>query len=153
MAARLVLALPPCTLCGRDAVVGDALLTWAPAGRADLCESCYAQHGRPPSGHRLEEAAATVGDLTSAQVATYLDAQTWVYAKTMPKWPHEYVLLRRSTDPWTHLRMVAFIRRHGEKRRWQRRWHSYYRPGDGRQYWTMRGQDHILNRAREDDDD
>ena len=78
----------------------------------------------------------------AAQVRKYLAAQTWVYARTMPKWPHEYILLKRSTDPWMHLRAVAVIRANGERRRF----HAYWQPDDGFEYWTMRSCDTILNR-------
>ena len=84
----------------------------------------------------------------AAQVRKYLAAQTWVYARTMPKWPHEYVLLKRATDPWLHLRVVAYVRQRGEHRYFapSRRVHSYWQAGDGWEYWTMRAADTILNR-------
>ena len=70
----------------------------------------------------------------------------------MPRWPHEYVLLRRSTDPDTHLAAVAYIRANGEPRRWGRKIHHYWQPGDDHEYWTMRESDTILNRRSTDQD-
>ena len=94
--------------------------------------------------------AETARPPTVAQVRRYLAAQTWVYARTMPKHPHEYVLLKRSTDPWMHLRAVAFIRERGEKRLFapSRKVRAYWPAGDGYEYWAMdRATDTIINRA------
>jgi hypothetical protein len=74
----------------------------------------------------------------------------------MPKWPHEYVLLWRSHDPWTHLRVLAYIRARGEERPWNGRWgaaeiHVYWRnPEDGREYWAMPAEKGtVINRERD----
>ena len=147
-----MLAIPDCSLCGEPAAIeGQTILgdSWAV-----LCASCWAQIGIPETGRPLVLAAALPRLPGLAHVERYLREAPWVYARTMPQWPHEYVLLRRSPDPWLHLRVLAYIRRHGEQRPWRGRFgrelHSYWRsPGDGREYWTLRPAFTILNRERD----
>ncbi len=147
-ARKLVLARPPCQLCsGRDAEV--EVETTLGGAWAALCRDCHGKIGR---GRAVElvHAAEQARPPTVAQVRRYLVAQTWVYARTMPKYPHEYVLLKRSTDPWMHLRVVAFIRSHGTERyfRPSRVTRAYWAAGDGYEYWAMdRATDTIVNRA------
>jgi hypothetical protein len=142
---RLVMCLPPCMWCtDKDATV--EIFTKLGC-LADLCAEDAELLRAPRRTGRPIAVAASAGPLVPAEVvAEYLAAQTWTYAKSMPRWPHEYVLLRRSTDPQAHLNAVAFIRAHGEARRWGRKTHHYWQPGDGREYWTMRESDTILNR-------
>jgi hypothetical protein len=148
-AAKPVLARPSCQLCGdRDSEVeGRTTLggCWA-----CLCADCWNRIGLDGTDVPLVNVAGTVRLPTAAQVRAYLASQKWVYARTMPKHPHEYVLLKRSADPWMHLRVVAYVRRRGEHRYFppSRRVHSYWQAGDGFEYWTMRAADTILNRAQ-----
>lgn len=147
---RTVLALPPCMICSDRAAGWEVETPWR-AALAQVCEECLpAIPGTAVA--ILVEAAAEAPLFTPELAGAYLASQDWVYAKTMPKWPHEYVLMRRSTDMWGHLRTVEFIRRTGEQRPWHRRLHSYWQPGDGREYWTMRAFDTILNRRRIEDE-
>jgi hypothetical protein len=135
-----VLVRPPCSICG-DPAEWNALTTWD--CWADLCgphKEAFALDAGPI--WVAPEMAPLIGP---DQARAYLAAQTWVFARTMPKWPHEYVLLTRSTDPWAHLLTVALIRQVGVKRRFAGRLHSYWQDG-GHEYWTMRPTDTILNR-------
>jgi hypothetical protein len=151
--SRPVLALPACLLCT------DRGARWEVTIRGCAAWVCD-EHLPMVTGH-LDPGAYPVAltdrggwpPATAGEVAEYLAAQEWTYAKTMPKWPHEYVLWRRSADLHGHLRVVAFIREHGEKRRWRGRVHSYWQPGDGWEYWTMRDFDTILNRRKLGADD
>jgi hypothetical protein len=148
-AVKPVLARPTCQLCGdRDSEVEGR--TTLGGGWACLCAACWALIGQAGTEARLVNVAGTVRLPAAAQVRAYLASQKWVYARTMPKWPHEYVLLKRATDPWLHLRVVAYVRQRGEHRYFapSRRVHSYWQAGDGWEYWTMRAADTILNRAR-----
>jgi hypothetical protein len=123
---------------------------------AQLCDDDAAQLAAPRRIGTPIVLAASVGPMPPAEaVAAYLASQEWVYAKSMPKTPHEYVLLRRSTAPAEHLGAVAFIRANGEPRpwRWPPRTHHYWRPGDGWEYWTMRESDTILNRRKVEPDE
>ena len=153
MEPKLVLVIPPCEWCSKDAEV-DVMTIYNV--RAALCDGCALTLAKPRTGRKPLAAAAGIDlTMTAAEAAAYLDSQTWVYAKSMPKTPHEYVLLRRSTAPWDHLRASAYIRAHGEARPW--RWppaiHHYWQPGDGWEYWTLRQSDTILNRRKVSDDD
>lgn len=120
---------------------------------ANLCDACRDQIGGDPI-LALQEAPAREPLITAAEARRYLASQRWKPARTMPEYPHEYLLLDpgrqpgHSTDPWLHLRTVAFIRERGQKR-WfapSRRIHSYWQPGDGTEVWTLRPVDTILNR-------
>ena len=84
----------------------------------------------------------------------FVGARHWRYAMTMRQWPHEYTV-RRYDDPIEDQILfegaVAFIRAHGECRRFEPTGKCYdYLDVDGRQYWTMGApveQTVILNRA------
>lgn len=140
-----VLALPPCMVCSDQAA---SLAVQARGVLALVCDACLPLM----AGGILSVADLVDGgglpSATAGQARSYLASQTWTFAKTMPRWPHEYVLLRKSTDLWMHLRVVAFIRLAGEKRPFggRGRVHSYWQPGDGTEVWTMRPFDTILNR-------
>jgi hypothetical protein len=75
----------------------------------------------------------------------YIAAQSWVFAKTMPEHPHEYVMLRASTDWREHLRFGDWIRFSGEQERYQGRIYRY-RVVDDWQYWVLGPNDTIINR-------
>jgi hypothetical protein len=120
---------------------------------AMLCTACRDQIGGLPV-LPLEEVPAREPLISEQEARDYCAAQRWKFARSMPEWPHEYVLLNpgrqpgHSTDPWMHLRVVAFIRAVGQKR-WfapSRRLHAYWQPGDGTEVWTLRPVDTILNR-------
>ena len=38
----------------------------------------------------------------------YIAANRWVFARTMPENPHEYVVLAHSSDPYEHLMFVEW---------------------------------------------
>ena len=40
----------------------------------------------------------------------YIAANHWVFARTMPDNPHEYVVIYNSTDPYQHLMFLEWIR-------------------------------------------
>jgi hypothetical protein len=78
----------------------------------------------------------------------YIASQTWVFAKTMPEHPHEYVVISRSTNWRGHLRMLLWIRLWGHEEKYQGR--SYqYRVVDAKRYWAMGPNDTIINRREE----
>lgn len=45
-------------------------------------------------------------------IRRFVDEETWTYAKTMPEWPHEY-LVRERVDEDLFERMVRHIRANG----------------------------------------
>ena len=75
----------------------------------------------------------------------YIASQVWVFAKSMAD-PHEYLVIRNSTDWREHLVFVDWIRRSGEQERYQGRLYRF-RIVDGRRYWTLGPDDTIANRA------
>ena len=103
---------------------------------------------------RVIEAPEKLEPMTEAEFRMFIKEGRWLYAKTMPQWPHEYVV-RRATDSVESqilfLRAAAYIRAHGEKRAFKpSRSKFIYLDIDGRQYWTMGAplsNTIILNRA------
>jgi hypothetical protein len=78
----------------------------------------------------------------------YIEAQDWVFAKTMPQNPHEYVLIRRSTDWREHLRFLHWICVWGEDEVFKGS-HYQYRTAGGWRYWALGPNDTIINRRRD----
>lgn len=77
----------------------------------------------------------------------FIEGNEWVFAKTMPENPHEYVLLRNSSDWVEQLRFLRWLRR-GEVERFLGR--SYRgRTVDGWRYWALSPDDSIVNRRRQ----
>ena len=81
---------------------------------------------------------------TEKQFRSWVASRTWVYAKSMPQWPHQYSAInRKRDDPDTILRFehaVTFVRSHGIKRVFlpTKGRHIYY-DLDGLTYWTLWG--------------
>jgi len=85
-------------------------------------------------------------------VRRFADAERWTYAKTMPEWPHEY-LVRERVDQGLFERLVRHIRTNGYEGRFYQRTITYYDEG-GLVYWTMGApleETTIVNRCREED--
>jgi hypothetical protein len=87
-----------------------------------------------------------------APLRRFVDSEEWTFAKTMPEWPHEY-LVRDRVDPPLFEELIHHIRRHGRKGRFYQRTLIYFAE-DGLLYWTM-GEPievtTIINRCREED--
>jgi hypothetical protein len=82
----------------------------------------------------------------------YIALNTWVFAKTMPETPHEYVMLGKSTDWREHLVFHRWIRVWGT-RVYRKRFHSYYQEAwvDDHLYWTLPSSNStIINRRHKD---
>jgi len=45
----------------------------------------------------------------------FVDRETWTYAKTSPKWPHEYLVRERVGDESLFVQLVEHIRSEGYK--------------------------------------
>ncbi len=73
----------------------------------------------------------------------YIAKVRWQFARTMPQWPHEYMVLQWRQDLEPEFRaFVALIRRSGVVKPWPRessspRYHHTYLELDGWEYWTM----------------
>ncbi len=83
---------------------------------------------------------------------SFVDHEQWTYAKTMPEWPHEY-LVRGRVDPDLFERTVMHIRANGYEGHFYRKKITYYEEA-GLMYWTMGaplGETTIINRCRRED--
>lgn len=82
----------------------------------------------------------------------FVNEARWTHAKTMPDWPHEY-LVRTRVDIRLFERMVEHIRAHGYEGHFYKRKITYYEEG-GLVYWTMGAplkDTTIINRCRKED--
>ena len=82
----------------------------------------------------------------------FVDRETWTFAKTMPEWPHEYIV-RERVDEESFVRLVEHIRGHGYEGHFYAKVITYY-DEDGLVYWTMGApleETTIINRCRKED--
>ena len=85
----------------------------------------------------------------SAELRAFTDEQHWTFAKTMPEWPHEY-MVRNRVDEQLFERLVVHIRAHGVEGRFYEKRLTYYEEAD-LVYWTMGaplGETTIVNRCK-----
>lgn len=75
----------------------------------------------------------------------YIESQRWRFASSMPDHPHEYVLLRASSDAHAHLAFLDWIRTTGSIEVYRGRRYRY-REVAGHRYWAMGPADTIINR-------
>ena len=68
-------------------------------------------------------------------IRRFIDTEKWTYAKTMPDWPHEYIV-RDRVDETMFVEIVKHIRTHGYEGRFYKRAITYF-DEDGTTYWTM----------------
>jgi hypothetical protein len=104
--------------------------------------------GRLKCGRAVQDEIAP-SDLE--RIRTFIAGHRWVFAKTMPQWPHEYTLRKNAPDEEEFLRLVTFIREHGYDERFGKSATYIYLNVDGWKYWSMGAPvpDTILiNRAR-----
>ncbi len=82
----------------------------------------------------------------------FIDSTQWTFAKTMPEWPHEYIVRGRVDDD-LFMRLVCHIGEHGYEGKFYRKSITYY-DNRGMVYWTMGSpldEPIIINRCREED--
>jgi hypothetical protein len=87
-----------------------------------------------------------------AHLRAFVDAQCWTHAKTMPEWPHWYVV-RDRVDERLFEDLVRQIRAHGHEGKFYEKVLLYYEE-DGMVYWTMGApveETTIVNRCKSDD--
>ena len=82
----------------------------------------------------------------------FINEEEWTFAKTMPEWPHEY-LVREQVDEELFRLLVIFIRLKGYEGRFYQRRFTYYEE-EGMLYWTMGApldETTIINRCKVED--
>lgn len=82
----------------------------------------------------------------SSELRAFIASAPWTFAKTMPEWPHEY-LVRGRVDPRMYAALAAHIIAHGFEGRFYRKTYTYF-VEDGYRYWVI---GNILNRCKEED--
>ena len=83
---------------------------------------------------------------------SFVKGERWTYAKTMPEWPHEY-LVRERVDRQLFEALVTHIRSQGYEGRFYGKSIIYYEE-DGLVYWTMGAplsETTIINRCKAED--
>ena len=88
----------------------------------------------------------------SAVLNDFIKSETWVYANTMPEWPHKYIV-RERVDEKLFTELVKHIRANGYEGKFYVKSLTYY-DEDGMVYWTMGEpieETVIINRCKEDD--
>lgn len=86
------------------------------------------------------------------ELRRFVNEETWTYAKTMPEWPHEYIVRGRVNERLFE-QLVRHIRTHGYEERFYRKRITYYEE-DGLVYWTMGApvdETVIVNRCKKQD--
>jgi hypothetical protein len=102
------------------------------------------------AGEGSEHDEGLLAVMFPAELRTFVNEQTWTFAKTMPEWPHEYIV-RDRVDEGLFEALVRHIRSHGREGRFCRRLITYYEEA-GLVYWTMGAplaETTIINRCRE----
>jgi len=83
----------------------------------------------------------------------FIGKQDWTFARTMPQWPHEYIVRDRVTDCALFESLIRHIRDHGTPGRFYHRILVYFED-DGLLYWTMGEpieESVVVNRCRVED--
>jgi hypothetical protein len=92
------------------------------------------------------------GNLTPDEMQAFVRRHGWTIAKTMPRFPHEYLLDRKADNPDEFFRFIMTIRRLGYDEYFSKT-KIRYAEVDGHKYWTM-GEclkvTTVLNRAKLD---
>jgi len=86
------------------------------------------------------------------QIKEFIQSVTWTFAKTMPDWPHEYIV-RHQVDKELFLEMVNHIREYGYLGIFYDKTLTYFNEA-GKVYWTMGetlDKTIVINRCREED--
>ena len=69
------------------------------------------------------------------ELREFVNEEKWTYAKTMPKWPHEYIV-RERVDENLFAKLVQHIRANGYQENFYKKKITYC-DDDGLVYWTM----------------
>jgi len=84
-----------------------------------------------------------------AALREFVDSVKWTFAKTMPEWPHEYIV-RERVDENLFLQLVRHIRAKGHEEAFYTETYIYFEEAE-MLYWTMDAlisETTIINRCR-----
>ncbi len=90
------------------------------------------------------------GDLPG-ELRDFIAGCVWTFAKTMPEWPHEYIV-RHRVDASLFESLVRHIRANGFEGKFYQMNLTYFE-ADGMLYWTMGepiGETTIINRCKKE---
>lgn len=82
----------------------------------------------------------------------FIQSVEWTYAKTMPEWPHEYIV-RERVEEHLFVEFVKHIRHHGYVGEFYGKPITYF-DYEGMTYWTMGApiaETIIINRCKKED--
>ena len=69
------------------------------------------------------------------ELVDFISNEKRIYAKTMPKWPHKYIV-RGNVDESLFVKLVEYIRTHGYLGSFYKKEITYY-DNNNLVYWTM----------------
>jgi hypothetical protein len=78
---------------------------------------------------------ATAAESLPDHLRRFVESCRWTFAKTMPTWPHEYIV-RERVDEGLFVALVEHIRAHGYAGKFYTKPITYF-DEDGMVYWTM----------------
>jgi hypothetical protein len=90
--------------------------------------------------------------LFPVDLRVFVESAEWTFAKTMPEWPHEYIV-RERVDEVLFVTLVQHIREYGYEGKFYSKTMTYY-DEDDRVYWTMGApldETIIVNRCKKED--
>ena len=70
-----------------------------------------------------------------SELFSFISNEKWIFAKTMAKWPHEYIV-RERVDDNLFVKLVEHIRANGYQGNFYKKEITYYEE-NGLVYWTM----------------
>jgi hypothetical protein len=70
-----------------------------------------------------------------SELQDFVNNEEWTFAKTIQKWPHEYIV-RERVDEVFFVKLVEHIRSNGYQGYFYKKQITYYEE-DGLVYWTM----------------
>lgn len=88
-------------------------------------------------------------NLTPETIDSFINSNTWTYAKTMAWCPHEYIVRDRCSDLETFVKLVKHIRKYGYQQFFYKKEMTYFKIGNMK-YWSMGApvsETTIINRA------
>lgn len=90
-------------------------------------------------------------NVLSEVLQDFIKSTHWTYAKTMPKWPHEYIV-RERVDEKLFIDLVTHIRTYGYTGKFYKKEIVYFEE-DGLIYWPMGApieETTIINRCKKE---